>query len=465
MRALLLAALVAFAALTVVPTASAWAWPVDGPVLRHFDFGGDAYAGGQHRGVDLGAPAGSAVVAPAAGAVSFAGTVPGGGKVVTIRTADGFSATLVHLGSIGVMRGALVAEGTQVGTIGPSGEPEVDEPYVHFGVRVTAEPEGYLDPLSLLPPRPPASAEPEPGGGAADGPAGAGGEDVQAPAGETAEPVTEPPAGATPDDPSESPPGAGHEPAQPEPVAEAPSLPELPASEPKAPAAVPPAPPEAAPSEPAEVIAVRGRLVVAAGTRLPRETSSEVPASSGGAGMTREGLARGGGARDPRADHRGRSRVAPAPRDVRSEIGRARKVFAPDEASRHRLGTLSPVEEGLIPHREPLVGLSVLLAVCGLAAALRRRRRATLPSPDAEGVARIMSILERTRPAEDPRCGGVAVRERPEAHRARGGVRRPLGHLRPVPPPPGERRPDGERDGRARDAGDGRRRRGGRLAA
>ena len=35
---------------------------------------------------------------------------------------------------------------------------------------------------------------------------------------------------------------------------------------------------------------------------------------------------------------------------------------------------------------------------------------------------------------EDPRRGRVAVRERPAAHRPRGGLRRPVGHLRPLPP-------------------------------
>ncbi|MGH3030917.1 MAG: peptidoglycan DD-metalloendopeptidase family protein, partial [Gaiellaceae bacterium] len=134
-----------------VPPALAWTWPVDGPVLRPFVLGDDPYAAGQHRGIDLGAGAGVAVRAPAAGAVTFAGTVPGGGRTVTIQTSDGYSVTLVHLGSLGVGRGAAVAEGSAVGTVGPSGEPELAEPYVHLGVRRTADEHGYLDPLALLP--------------------------------------------------------------------------------------------------------------------------------------------------------------------------------------------------------------------------------------------------------------------------------------------------------------------------
>jgi hypothetical protein len=153
-----------------VPPALAWTWPVDGPVLRPFVFGDDPYAAGQHRGMDIGAPPGQSVRAPAAGTVAFAGTVPHGGRTVTIETADGYSVTLLHLGSVAATRGRYVGEGDVVGTVGPSGEPELAEPYVHLGVRRTVEEHGYLDPLALLParagepPRPSEPAGPEPPG-------------------------------------------------------------------------------------------------------------------------------------------------------------------------------------------------------------------------------------------------------------------------------------------------------------
>ena len=138
------------------PAAHAWSWPVQGPVVQPFSYDeAHPYASGQHRGVDIGADAVSeSVVAPAAGMVSFAGTVPSNGKTVTIETADGYSVTLTHLGSIAVPRGTTVAEQDTMGTIGPSGTPEVDEPYVHLGIRITADPNGYVDPLGLLPPAP-----------------------------------------------------------------------------------------------------------------------------------------------------------------------------------------------------------------------------------------------------------------------------------------------------------------------
>jgi hypothetical protein len=142
------------------PAAYAWSWPVQGPVLQPFSYDeSHPYADGQHRGIDIGAGAlGDTVVAPAAGTVSFAGTVPTNGKTVTIETADGYSVTLTHLGSIGAAKGAQVAEQDPVGTVGPSGTPEEDGPYVHLGIRVTADPNGYVDPLGLLPPSPSGAA-------------------------------------------------------------------------------------------------------------------------------------------------------------------------------------------------------------------------------------------------------------------------------------------------------------------
>ena len=141
----------AIAALISTAPAGAWSWPAEGQVLRPFSLGENPFAAGHHRGVDIAAPSGSLVRAPAGGDISFAGTVPHGGKTVTIRTADGWSVTLVHLGSLAVRRGDRVAERDAVGTIGPSGETEHTTPYVHLGVRRTDEDHGYVDPLLLLP--------------------------------------------------------------------------------------------------------------------------------------------------------------------------------------------------------------------------------------------------------------------------------------------------------------------------
>lgn len=140
-----------------VQPALAWAWPVDGPVLRPFVLGDDPYAGGQHRGIDIGAPAGTSVRAPVSGLVSFAGVVPNGGRTITIRTSDGYSVTLQHLGSSSVGRGAEISEGDSIASVA-----QALEPYLYLGVRKADEPHGYVDPLGLLPAPVPVPADPEP---------------------------------------------------------------------------------------------------------------------------------------------------------------------------------------------------------------------------------------------------------------------------------------------------------------
>src|SRR6266545_3784169 len=135
--------------------AAAWTWPVEGAVLRPFSFDlTHPYAAGQHRGIDLGAEAGAPVLVPAAGVVSFAGTTPGNGLTLSVRTADGYTVSLTHLGTLGVHAGTAVAEGSTVATVGPTGTLAYDVPYLYLGIRRTDEENGYVDPLSLLPPRP-----------------------------------------------------------------------------------------------------------------------------------------------------------------------------------------------------------------------------------------------------------------------------------------------------------------------
>ena len=165
-----------------VQPALAWTWPVDGPVLRQFDLGDDPYAGGQHRGIDIGAVAGGPVLSPASGAVTFAGTVPAGGRTLTIETPDGYAVTLLHLGTLAVGQGAGVAEGAAVATVGPSGELEHSEPYVHLGIRLAADPNGYRDPLLFLPPRSAGGPQPVPEPGSVPVPAATPPADRAAPA-------------------------------------------------------------------------------------------------------------------------------------------------------------------------------------------------------------------------------------------------------------------------------------------
>ena len=127
-------------ALALSGVAAAWSWPADGRCSARSSSGSDTYAAGQHRGIDVAGAAGSPVRAPAAGTVTFAGSVPTHGRGVTILTADGYSVTLFHLESVEVVKGDAVDEGATVGTMGSSGDAEHSVPTVHLGIRVADRP-------------------------------------------------------------------------------------------------------------------------------------------------------------------------------------------------------------------------------------------------------------------------------------------------------------------------------------
>jgi hypothetical protein len=132
------------------PAAAAeWEWPVRGSVIERFRVGPDRFAAGQHRGIDIAAPAGTAVRSACAGTVTFAGFVGAGGRTVSVRCGV-LTATYQYLAAIVVWRGESVAAGTQLGAVGRSGRPRSAEAHLHFGVHRTANRHAYLDPLSLL---------------------------------------------------------------------------------------------------------------------------------------------------------------------------------------------------------------------------------------------------------------------------------------------------------------------------
>src|SRR3954469_10494560 len=200
MRFVTLAA-AAVVALAAAPAATAWTWPADGPVLQGYANGADPYAAGQHRGIDIGGTPGDPVRAPAAGRVSYAGTLPHYGRSLTIRTDDGWVVTLLHLGTLGVARGAVVTGGQTVAELGSSGEAEHESPSVHLGIRHADDEHGYVDPVGLLPARA-VPADPVPAPEPAPPPA--------PPAVNVAPPPLRAPAPAPPPAPARSPcPGTG----------------------------------------------------------------------------------------------------------------------------------------------------------------------------------------------------------------------------------------------------------------
>lgn len=90
----------------------------------------------QHRGVDLAAPRGTAVVAPAAGRVKVASERYGAdgqhGKTVILDHGDGSETLYSHLDAILVESGEVVAAGQAIGRVGSTGW--VTGPHLHFEV-------------------------------------------------------------------------------------------------------------------------------------------------------------------------------------------------------------------------------------------------------------------------------------------------------------------------------------------
>ena len=83
----------------------------------------------------------------------FAGTAGSSGSTVSVRSEDGrFDVSYLHLGSIAVRRGARVAAGEALGTVGTTGVRSIERPHLHFGVREAGTRHAYVDPLTLLPP-------------------------------------------------------------------------------------------------------------------------------------------------------------------------------------------------------------------------------------------------------------------------------------------------------------------------
>jgi murein DD-endopeptidase MepM/ murein hydrolase activator NlpD len=134
---------------SVAPSAGAtpsWGWPVVGPVIRVFDPPSTPFGAG-HRGIDIAAPVGTPVLAPAPGVVAFAGAVAGH-LFVTVDHGGGLTSTYSWVSAILVRKGDAVARGSAVALTG-TGHPGVDPPHLHFGVRLDG---AYVDPLRFLAP-------------------------------------------------------------------------------------------------------------------------------------------------------------------------------------------------------------------------------------------------------------------------------------------------------------------------
>ena len=123
----------------------AWGWPVGRDGLgRVFEKPRSEYGAG-HRGIDIAAPAGTAVRSVAPGTVVFAGRV---GAVEVVTVLHGTERSTYQPVRAGVRQGDAVDRGEVLGTLLP-GPSHCAGPCLHLG-RVGADDRDYRDPLDLL---------------------------------------------------------------------------------------------------------------------------------------------------------------------------------------------------------------------------------------------------------------------------------------------------------------------------
>jgi murein DD-endopeptidase MepM/ murein hydrolase activator NlpD len=99
-----------------------------------------------HKGIDIGVPEGTPVVAATDAAVTFAGQQSGYGNHIEVRHPDGVITTYSHLSRIDVAVGEPVKSGQQIAASGNTGHST--GPHLHFEVRPSDG--AFTDPIAWL---------------------------------------------------------------------------------------------------------------------------------------------------------------------------------------------------------------------------------------------------------------------------------------------------------------------------
>ncbi|MGV3719424.1 MAG: M23 family metallopeptidase [Actinomycetota bacterium] len=87
---------------------------------------------GRHSGLDIAAPTGTPIVAPAAGTVALAGGFKKHGNTVVLDHGQGVTSIFIHLSKIEVKTGQKVARGARLGRVGSTGAST--GPHLHWSV-------------------------------------------------------------------------------------------------------------------------------------------------------------------------------------------------------------------------------------------------------------------------------------------------------------------------------------------
>jgi murein DD-endopeptidase MepM/ murein hydrolase activator NlpD len=121
--------------------------PVTGRVTSGYGVRRDPFTGvpANHLGLDVGAPEGTPIRAPAGGVVLAAGPKGGYGNAVEIDHGDGLVTLYGHASELLVSPGQTVEPGQAIATVGSTGRST--GPHLHFEVRVAGRP---VDPSVAL---------------------------------------------------------------------------------------------------------------------------------------------------------------------------------------------------------------------------------------------------------------------------------------------------------------------------
>jgi murein DD-endopeptidase MepM/ murein hydrolase activator NlpD len=99
-----------------------------------------------HNGIDIAAPVGEPIIAPAAGTVRFAGWKSGGyGNTVEIDHGHGYVTRFAHASKVLVRAGQQVRRGDTIAEVGATGL--VSGPHLHYEVEVNGR---QVDPLNFI---------------------------------------------------------------------------------------------------------------------------------------------------------------------------------------------------------------------------------------------------------------------------------------------------------------------------
>jgi len=123
-------------------------WPVFGRITSGFGETRQIDASGgtrPHRAVDIAAPMGTPILAPADGIVRYTGWGHEYGRLVCIDHGYGFSTIYGHLQNFFVKAGTRVKKGDPIGTVGVSGN--TNGPHLHYEVCIKG---GRVDPFPYL---------------------------------------------------------------------------------------------------------------------------------------------------------------------------------------------------------------------------------------------------------------------------------------------------------------------------